>query len=128
METKTAEKEGKRILVDSAKVKMQKDLKDGQVIATRPVMSGGKEVATVDVVVFSEDDKGLALAKSMLNLDMVKDLNRQTITDMMNSARVQREVTLETKVRRAKKSMSKEKQAEIDKQIAKILADAGVAI
>jgi hypothetical protein len=128
METKIAEKKGKEIIVDAAKVKMHKDLKEGQMVASRSVLSGGKEVTSVDVVVFTEDEIGLALAKSMLTLDMVKDLNRQTITDVMNAARVQKEVTLETKVRRAKKSMSKEQKASIDAQIAEILAKAGVQV
>lgn len=95
----------------------------GMELVKREVKSGGKVVGTVQVLCFKEDAEGLAIAKAGLTLKHVKDLNRQTVTDYMNSERVVREITPITQARRVRKVLSKDKQAEFDKRVAALAAE-----
>jgi hypothetical protein len=97
----------------------------GKVFVEREVKSGGKIVGKVKVLCYKEDAEGLAVAKAELSIDLLKDLNRQTVTDYMNSERVQKEITALTKARRIRKGLDKTKQAEFDAKVAALAAQYG---
>lgn len=76
------------------------ELKKGQAMIKKDVSHKGKVTGHVEVLGFKEDQEGLDLAKTTLTIKDVKDLNRQRVTDNMNSIRVEYTVKPATKAKK----------------------------